>query len=40
MWAAYALLFYKELAEDLVNYRCDVAINLVCLFFNKFQFSV
>ncbi|CAA21712.2 TLC domain-containing protein fld-1 [Caenorhabditis elegans] len=31
LWAAYALLYYKQLVQDLVNYRCDVAINLVLM---------
>ncbi|CAI5439047.1 unnamed protein product [Caenorhabditis angaria] len=28
-WAAYSLLIYKELMTDLIDYRCEVALNLI-----------
>ena len=31
LWAGYVLLFYTEFTKDMVNYRVDVAVNLVCV---------
>ncbi|VDK52961.1 unnamed protein product [Cylicostephanus goldi] len=33
LWAAYALLFYQRLFDDLVNYRCQVAVDLIYVSF-------
>lgn len=31
LWAAYIILFYKDIISDMINYRCDVAVGLVFL---------
>uniref|UniRef100_A0A8R1HS94 J domain-containing protein n=1 Tax=Caenorhabditis japonica TaxID=281687 RepID=A0A8R1HS94_CAEJA len=31
LWAAYALLYYKDLVQDLLYFRCEAAINLILM---------
>ncbi|CAI4230959.1 unnamed protein product [Auanema sp. JU1783] len=31
LWAAYALLYYQKLTEDMIGYRCELAVNLLFL---------
>ncbi|CAL2027407.1 unnamed protein product [Caenorhabditis brenneri] len=31
LWAAYALLYYKELIQDLTYFRCEAGINLILM---------
>ncbi|KAK6731629.1 hypothetical protein RB195_007852 [Necator americanus] len=33
LWAGYALLFYQRLFEDLISYRCQVALDLIYVSF-------
>ncbi|EYB93034.1 hypothetical protein Y032_0187g1128 [Ancylostoma ceylanicum] len=33
LWAAYALLFYQRLFDDLISYRCQVALDLIYVSF-------